>query len=269
MESKQEHPNKGILNKKIGDSKYTLLRFTPSDDLHFFIQRYWIVTWNLRGQAPYRQKVLSHPCINMVFEKGNSRIYGIAKETSSHLLQDEGQVFGIKFKSGAFYPFIHSPVSQLTNRSLPVEEVFGTKARIIEEQLFAIADINERIQLVEDFFRERLPERNKFIEQTTRIVEYIAANREITKVEQLVSIFKMNKRTMQRMFNQYVGVSPKWVIKRSRLHEAAEFAEQGNAPNWSQLAQELGYYDQAHFIKDFRMVIGKSPNEYTRKTEMS
>ncbi|MGG3572513.1 AraC family transcriptional regulator [Bacillus gobiensis] len=262
METNQAHPNKGILNKKTGDLKYTLLRHTPSEDLHFFIQRYWTVNWDLRGQAPYRQKILSHPCVNMVFEKGDSRIYGISKETSSHLLKDEGQVFGIKFKPGGFYPFINFPVSHLTNRSLPIEEVFGTTVKKVEDELFSLEGEDMRIQLVENFFREHLPERNKNAELTTQIAEHIAANREITKVEQLAHMFKINKRKLQRIFNQFVGVSPKWVIKRARLHEAAELAEKGKRPDWSQLALELGYYDQSHFIKDFKRVIGKSPKEY-------
>lgn len=74
METNQKHPNKGVLNKKTGDLKYTLMRYTPSEDLSFFIQRYWTVSWDLKGQTPYRQTVLSHPCVNMVFEKGNSKI---------------------------------------------------------------------------------------------------------------------------------------------------------------------------------------------------
>lgn len=176
-------------------------------------------------------------------------------------------MFGIKFKPGAFYPFIKFPCSQLTNRSLRIEEVFDTNVRKIEDELFSLEDEGKRIQLVENFFRERLPEQNKRVEQTTLIAEHIAANREITKVEQLVHLFKINKRTMQRMFNQYVGVSPKWVIKRCRLHDAAELAEKGNGPDWTQLALDLGYYDQAHFIKDFKMVIGRSPKEYMRNME--
>ena len=63
--------------------------------------------------------------------------------------------------------------------------------------------------------------------------------------------------------SRYVGVSPKWVIKRNRLQDAAEQLA-GGAVSCAQMALELGYFDQAHFIKDFKSIVGKSPAEYAR-----
>jgi AraC-like DNA-binding protein len=70
---------------------------------------------------------------------------------------------------------------------------------------------------------------------------------------------------LQRIFSQYVGVSPKWVIKRYRLHEAAEQLAGGEVVDWPKIALELGYFDQAHFIKDFKTIVGESPAEYIKK----
>jgi AraC-like DNA-binding protein len=67
---------------------------------------------------------------------------------------------------------------------------------------------------------------------------------------------------MQRLFQRYVGVSPKWVIRRYRMHDAAERIAQGKEVDWISMANELGYFDQAHFIKDFRAQMGRSPTEY-------
>jgi len=80
-----------------------------------------------------------------------------------------------------------------------------------------------------------------------------------------VSAFKLSKRTLQRLFQQYVGVSPKWVIKRYRLHEAVERLAAGNEVDWTRLDLDLEYFDQAHFIKDFKAIIGKTPSEYTKQ----
>jgi len=84
-------------------------------------------------------------------------------------------------------------------------------------------------------------------------------------VEQLVEQFGIPKRTLQRWFNQYIGVSPKWVIRRYRMHEAIDFIERGM--ELSQLAMELGYFDQAHFNKDFRAAVGKSPKQYVKTVD--
>ena len=71
-------------------------------------------------------------------------------------------------------------------------------------------------------------------------------------------------RALQRLFREYVGVSPKWVINRYRLHEALEQIAAGGAIDWSALALDLGYFDQAHFIRDFRRLVGVSPGAYAR-----
>lgn len=78
-------------------------------------------------------------------------------------------------------------------------------------------------------------------------------DRSITRVEHLTEQFDINARALQRLFDRYVGVSPKWVIHRYRLQEAT-------------LSQELGFYDQAHFIKPFKALIDITPNAYAKLT---
>jgi len=96
------------------------------------------------------------------------------------------------------------------------------------------------------------------------IVDSIIAHREITKVDDIVSRLNPNKRTVQRLFKQYVGVSPKWVIKRYRLHEVAERLAGSEVVDWPEIVLELGYSDQAHFIKDFKTIVGRTPAEYAK-----
>ena len=92
------------------------------------------------------------------------------------------------------------------------------------------------------------------MELINQVIDHIIASREIIRVDDVVSQLNISKRTLQRMFRQYVGFSPKWVIKRYRLHEAAKQVAEGGAVNWSKLALDLGYFDQTHFIKDFKRI---------------
>src|SRR5713226_8744466 len=122
--TKLEKP-RGVLNLKVGDGeKSQFARYYPSPDLEFFVEHYWIVRWDLRGQEPHLQETLPHPSIHVVFERGDSRIVGIVRGRFSVLLKDKGGVFGIKFRPGAFYPFLKSPVSRLTDRVISISEVF-------------------------------------------------------------------------------------------------------------------------------------------------
>lgn len=72
----------------------------------------------------------------------------------------------------------------------------------------------------------------------------------------------MSTRTLQRLFRRHVGVGPKWVLGRYRLHAAAEQLAAGERHDWTTLALDLGYFDHAHFIRDFSAVAGRSPAEY-------
>ena len=84
------------------------------------------------------------------------------------------------------------------------------------------------------------------------------SDRDITKVDDLVRHFGTTARQLQRLFQRTVGVGPKWVIQRYRLHDAVERIGEGVA-DWAGIALELGYFDQAHFIRDFRAVFGTPP----------
>ncbi len=119
-------------------------------------------------------------------------------------------------------------------------------------------------EIAEDFLRERLPEEDEHVREINQVVDYIIAHREITRVDDVVSRLNLNKRTLQRLFSQYVGVSPKWVIQRYRLHEVAERLADGEVVDGTRMALDLGYFDQAHFIKDFKAIVGKTPAEYAR-----
>ena len=84
----------------------------------------------------------------------------------------------------------------------------------------------------------------------------------VVRVDELAARHAMSPRTLQRLFRRYVGVSPKWVLQRYRLHEAAERIAEGRDGDWAATALELGYFDQAHFIRDFKALIGTSPAQY-------
>jgi AraC-like DNA-binding protein len=255
---------RGILNPGAGETKFQLSRHAPAQDRGYFVEHYWIVTWDLRDQEPYIQETLPYPSVHMVIEKGKSRIVGVMTGKFSRRLENKGRVFGVKFRPGAFYPFVKAPVSRFTDASISFWEAFGVDSQGLEAAVLSETDQADMVALVEAFIRKRLPERDEQVVLINQIVDRIIADRAIVKVDDVVSRFNLSKRTMQRLFRQYVGVSPKWVIKRYRLHEATEQFADGNSSDWAKLAVDLGYFDQAHFIKDFKTIVGRTPAEYVR-----
>ncbi|CAM5563259.1 hypothetical protein SVIOM74S_08695 [Streptomyces violarus] len=90
-----------------------------------------------------------------------------------------------------------------------------------------------------------------------RLVEAISTGLAVLRVSQLAAFADMSARQLQRMFAEYVGIGPKWVIRRARIQEAAARAA-AEPQDWSALAAELGYADRAHFTRDFTASIGTS-----------
>ena len=112
---------RGLLNPKTGEQKFRLILRPPSADLVPLIEHYWVVRWDLRGQEPYLSENLPHPTVHLVIEKGQSRVYGVVTGKFATLIQDKGWVFGIKFRPGAFYPFLKKPVATLTDVTVTLE----------------------------------------------------------------------------------------------------------------------------------------------------
>ena len=106
------------------------------------------------------------------------------------------------------------------------------------------------------------PEQDPVAEQVAALVSLITADPGLRRVDQLAAASGMTARSLQRLFADYVGVSPKWVMRRARLHEAAERADSGEPVDWASLAADLGYADQAHLTRDFTATIGISPTRY-------
>jgi AraC-like DNA-binding protein len=250
--------HQGILHPAA--APFSLSRHRPAPDLAVFVERHWIVRWDLRGREPYRQETLPHPCVNMVIEADRARVYGVETARSAQLLEGRGYAVGTKFRPGAFRPFAGFDVAELTDRSLSLTEVFGDGS--VADAVRASEDAGEQIRLVEAFLRERLPEPDGNVLTIARMARAMLDDPSIVRVEDLTARFEMSARTLQRLFRRYVGVGPKWVLQRARLHDAVDRIDSGRAGDLAALALELGWFDQAHFINDFKALVGCSPAEY-------
>lgn len=257
-------PSMGVLGLKENSAKFSLTRHTPTPELNPFVKHYWIIQWDLTGRPAHNQDVVPNPCVNLVVQSGRTAFYGVPKGVYSHRLEGKGTVFGIKFKPGGFFPFVKRPLSVLSGKSFGTSEILGIGPAEIEKAILSKQAPEEMIALAEEMLQPRLPSPDDKVTFINEIIEYVQADRQVTTVDQMCSFSGLNKRALQRLFSQYVGVRPKWIIKLSRLQNAAEMMDYETYEDGMKLAMELGYYDQSHFIKDFKSVIGKTPEEYMR-----
>jgi AraC-like DNA-binding protein len=255
---------RGVLRRTMPAGKLKHSRRRPPPDLLPWIAHYWMISWDLRGCEPHIAESLPHPNVHMIFENGTSVVCGVQASKFSRVLEGQSCVFGIKFRPGGFRPFLDSPVSKLANRIIPASSVFGKDVKTLEAVLFSSCKEKEKVETVNMFFRGRLPEPDKAVDLAAQLVDRILHESEIKTVDDLASRTGIGKRSLQRIFNEYVGAAPKWVIRRYRLHELVEKFNSGDPLDWPQLALELGYFDQAHLINDFRSIVGYSPSQYQK-----
>ena len=256
---------RGILRREQGFEEFRLTRFAPCGWLAGFVEHYWSVVWDLEGRKPHVQETLPHPSVVLVVEGGSSRIVAVVTGRFTRLLENKGFVLGVKFRPGGFYPFARFPITEITDRVVPLAEVFGRASDNLERTVLEEVSEARRAKLAEEFLLTRLPEPDENVDVVDRAVDRILSEPEIRRVEDLVDSLGVSKRGLQRLFQRYVGVSPNWVIQRYRLHEAVERLEDRPDVDWASLAQDLGYFDQSHFIQDFKSVVGFAPGEYVAK----
>jgi AraC-like DNA-binding protein len=241
----QSTSRRGILNPEAARRHFRLTRIPPSEDLAHLVERHWIVEWDL--DEPFTQEIVTHPSFNMVFEDP-AMIHGVFTGRFKRELAGSRRVIATKFRPGGFHPFHPVPAHTLTDRAIPVGDVFGR---------FAPATTEE----IEDGLRRHGWEPDPRVGEIVALHAAMLNDASITRVEDLCRHAGYSKRTLQRLFREYVGVTPKWVLERIRLHEAAERMADGEG-DWAGMAVDLGYFDQAHFIKAFKAVVGRSPADY-------
>ncbi|MFH8383632.1 DUF6597 domain-containing transcriptional factor [Kitasatospora sp. NPDC018058] len=249
---------RGVLHPAKAAELISVERLAPAPAVARFVEYYWLVRWDLRGHAPYEQKVLAHPNVHLVFEAPWARVYGVDRSLFVRRLEGAGHVLGVRFRPGAFRAFSGHPVSALADRSVPAAEYFGADVDRFNARILDAPDAER----ADAFLLPRLPAPDPVAEGVAAMVDRITASPDLCRVDELARELGVTVRSLQRLFAEYVGASPKWVLRRARLHEAAERAAAEGELDLAALASELGYADQAHLTRDFTAAVGISPARY-------
>lgn len=162
----------------------------------------------------------------------------------------------------------------MANKTVDAKRFFGNPIEDLAKKFARGGREDVLVKKANAFFLARVPETDPQVQVASKLVSMIFADRSIKKVDDLARTILhggtdkgWGKRSLQRIFKEYVGATPKWVIRRYRLHELVERFQQGGELDWAGLALELGYFDQAHLINDFRKAAGYSPAQYRTTVE--
>ena len=255
----------GVLHAEAAATRFGLSRHPPPKDLAPLLDFCWVIRWDLRGQPPYEQAILPHPNVNLAFEAAGAAVYGVDRKIFTRRLSGKGKALGVRFRPGGFRPFCSAPISTLNDLVVPAIQIFGPAADRAREVVMAAASDDAMIAAAAGLLRGAAPRPDPVTALVADIVGRVTSDPSVRRVGELAAAYGIGERRLQRLFADYVGVSPKWVICRARLHEAALRADAGDVVDWAVLAADLGYADQAHLTRDFTATLGVPPSRYAAR----
>lgn len=276
----EEAPGPGLLRPQVTARAAALRRSFPvADVLEPYVERYWSVRWDRTGRSPFRSEVLSHPAVNLSVEAGTAPRFGAAlPEVLLHGvvtrrfdvdLVGSGRVVAVKFRPGGFAAMTGRPAPRDSVR--PVDPATwaalhadGGRGRL----LTALADgtDDDVAGLLDQLLADGAGPPPADYDHLRALLDRMVADRALVRVEQVAGEAGTGVRSLQRLFARYVGVGPKAVLARYRLHDAVGLVDRaaraGDDVDLAGLAASLGWFDHAHFCRDFRDVVGTTPSAY-------
>jgi AraC-like DNA-binding protein len=256
-------------------------QYDVTEELRSFIKCFWSLEApaalaDPKGAAQ-KQRIVPDGCMEMIFHYGD--LYRQFFEDGSYITQPRCFVFGqitspleiaptgvsgiiaARFHPDGFAPFASMPIAEMENKAVALSLLFDD-ANSFEQKVLGGKTNEERIKIIETFFINKLstPEAADRIARAS--IEILLNHKGNMQVDELAEQLNINRRQLERKFSAAIGVSPKQFSKLIRLQATLKMLEQKKFTSLTSLAYENGYYDQAHFIKDFKEFTGVSPKEF-------
>lgn len=236
----------------------------PSAGLAEIVEHFWWVEWEL--ERPFRARTLPHPTVHLTFEFPSRAavLGGPATRAFSRVLKGRGWVFGIKLRP-AMASCWWSEAAEWVDRQIGLSRLVDDPSRW-RAALFSAHTFTERVERAETLLGALRRERSAEATLVRDLVSSLEHDHTELRVATLARRVGVSARTLERSFRRRLGLTPKQVLQRYRLIDAAERLKAPHA-TIATVAQALGYFDQAHFVKDFRRTLGVAPSRFARGAE--
>ena len=249
----------------------------PTGILSKYIQNYFIVeTYNSIDFMP-KERVYPTGNATMVFHYGSPSIFQkkdsskniepnlviCGQQTSYYDLSLSGKtgMILIVFRPHGVKSFFNFPITELLNENLSLQDLLNNEAIEIEDKLFNSPNNKQRITHLENFLIKRLIYNDEF-ERVEYALEIIENSKGQIKTQDIAHEVCLGIKQFERTFSKYVGINPKKYANIVRFQNVIQMRRKYDNSSMFQLAFDNGYYDQSHFIHDFKSFTGLSPKEF-------
>ncbi|MEL7974588.1 helix-turn-helix domain-containing protein [Isoptericola sp. F-RaC21] len=277
---------RGLVDPAAARSGFELVRLDPAPDLADLVERHWVVRWSLPPGAEFTQVVIPHPNANVVAEADGFGVHGIPGGLFSRTLRGSGAVLGTKLRPGALRVLLGGPDALRPGLVAPaavaLSGAHGPAGHDVEDagrRAVAAAragDDAAAVAAVTPVLRaaaaaRRTPRAARALDRVAHVLGAVVAGElgPDAGVADLAALVGTTPRSLQRLFADWVGVSPKWVLQRHRVHLAADLVAADPGLPLAEVAAAVGYYDQAHLTTDFARALGTPPAAYARRCAAS
>lgn len=251
--------------------------YKPSPALAPFIKCFWSLKASATG-APEVQRIVPDGCMELIIHCGDP--YEQYLQEGIFVLQPRSFVFGqittlleirptgksdiiaARFHPDGFVPVASMPISEMENKAVALKELFGEEGNQLEIQVMSSETSLSRVHQIEGFFLQKLTSPETLERLIRSGIELLNKFNGQVSVADLAALLNTNRRQLERKFSTSVGISPKQLSKIIRLQSALKMLEQKQFSSLTSLAYANGYFDQAHFIKDFKELTGMSPKKF-------
>lgn len=249
----------------------------PSEALQPYIKEYWCIDNALKEENTNIYRVIPCGLPELTLYLGSKPVrVGSPNAIEDDLIlcgqksrfydlkiDEELSIFSVVFKPHGFMSLFDFPLSEIHEQSVPFYIINSKLEREIHQQLVEVNTFKGRIDIVEKYFFELLKkEFNKYdfsrIGQTIKMIN--SSNGKLS-IDALASAACLSRKQFERKFTELIGISPKQYLKIVRFQYSI-YLKSKSRFNITELALESGYYDQSHFINDFKKFTGYTPKEY-------
>lgn len=251
-------------------------RTTGAPDLAAWVEYHWTLRWDMPHDTVFRSSVVPGPACNISVEYGVSRpeaagetvvVTGVATRRFDTAISGRGWVHGVKMRPGGLAALTGIDGRSLTDRTAPAADLLPQSVPDALLMIAADTDPAEATSMAEEALRPLAPSAaDPCYDLLLTLVADMLNDRSLLRVDDLAQRHHLSKRAIQRLFLRYIGVGPKWVLARYRMHDVVTALDDGYDGSLADLASSYGWYDQAHFGRDFTALVGVAPSRYRSRT---
>ena len=178
---------------------------------------------------------------------------------------EEAFIIGVHFKPGGAFPFLGLPAGDLADTHVDLETLWGPSAGRLRERLCEARTSVERFQLLQEALSSRLCHGVEQHYAVSAALEMFGKNKSGPRVREAAKYLGLSQRRFIQVFKSEVGMKPKLFSRIQRFQQTRTFIQHNPSINWADLAVDLGYFDQSHFIREFLEFSGLSPTDYINR----